>query len=99
MWLYQMRILALEEAFDRLRKRVRKLSEGPEELDNTERRVQLDLLLVDLRVLKEQTAYYVKLGESYDLARFHTDLLNELRDRDPILALEIVHAIETRWKK
>jgi hypothetical protein len=99
MWLYQKRILGLEEAFDRLRERMRKLSDEPEELNNTEQKVQLDLVLVDLRVLKEQTAYYAKLGESYDLARFHIDLLDELRDRDPILALEIVHAIEARWKK
>jgi hypothetical protein len=53
-------------------------------------KTQLDLLDGLIRLTKVQTAYYVKLGQVYDLVRFHDLFIKELKRRDPELAIQII---------
>jgi hypothetical protein len=96
-WLYQYRILALEDELTTTRRGLKRLLHrlqyDPDRVDLKAAKTQLDLIDGLVRLATVQTAYYVKLGQVYDLARFHELFIEELKRRDPDLALEIIETL------
>ena len=91
---YNSRILALEndliKAKQTMKRLLHRLHHDPGGVDLKVAKTQLDLLNGLIRLTKVQTAYYVKLGQVYDLVRFHDLFVKELKRRDPELAIQII---------
>jgi hypothetical protein len=96
-WLYQERILALEDELTKTRRGLKRLlfrlHHDPDRVDLKVAKTQLVLIDGLIRLATVQTAYYVKLGQVYDLARFHELFMQELKRRDPALAIEIIETL------
>jgi hypothetical protein len=96
-WAYQQRILALEndliKAKQSMKRLLHRLSHDPGGVDLKVAKTQLDLLDGLVRLTKVQTAYYVKLGQIYDLVAFHDLFVKELERRDPFLAMQIIEEL------
>jgi hypothetical protein len=96
-WAYQQRILALEDELTLARRGLkhilRRLEHAPARVDLKVASTQLDLINSLIRLANVQIAYYVKLGQVYDLAHFHGLFIQELKRRDPALAMEIIEAL------
>jgi hypothetical protein len=104
-WLYERRLLDLEsgfrtalEACRALRKRLSDAT-GDGAPDIGPVKLELDILGVEIRLLKDNVAYYFKLGRIYDIVRFHEDFKEELRKVDPKLAVEIIRSLDSKWDK
>ena len=99
--LYVEKILALERTIDRGVKELSRLysvlEKGLPGSDPKIVKARLDVIDGLLRAAKIQADFYIKLGQSYDLVKFHSDLLSVLRRRDLNLALEVVHEVEELW--
>ena len=101
MHLYQRRILALEKRFlkaernlDRL---LRQATCNPASLDRSVVKTQLDLINALIRLIKEETAFFVKLGQLYDFSRFCEDVTDFIARRDPDYAAEILIEMDRLW--
>jgi len=60
-------------------------------------KLQLELAIGMIRLLKEQASYYIKVGENFDLAKFVDDLVNEFTIRDADTTIEVCNVIRKRW--
>ncbi len=108
MWLYQHKLIKLEEGFENARAIIGKLqedlengSEGDMEsdraFDKAKVKFKLDMAVALIRLLKEQMNFYLKLCEDYDAVRLIEDLIDELGERNASLCEEILLAIDSRW--
>jgi len=61
-------------------------------------KLQLDLAVGMIRLLKEQAGFYLKLNENFDLITLVNDLIDEFTIRDREMTLEILLLIDNRWK-
>jgi len=61
-------------------------------------KLQLDLAVGMIRLLKEQAGFYLKLGENFDLITLVNDLVDEFTIRDREMTSEVLHSIDSRWK-
>jgi hypothetical protein len=102
--LYEKRLIDLETHFENTRAKLQtlleKLSSGPCGEDvKTDAKLQLDMAVGIIRILKEEVAYCLKLGKLYDLARFHDEFVEALMHRNAALAMEITEELDKRWDK
>ena len=109
MWLYQARLLKLEKELEHARKAVRTLQEDLENASQTDMgsakasggtqaKLRLDTVVVLLRLIKEQMAFYLKLGEKYDVLQLAEGIIDELSRRDGELCREILAVIDSKWE-
>jgi hypothetical protein len=103
LYLYQKRVLALEKRFDNARRQLDRLQEhiryNPDAFSKESVKCQLDAFRLLVRTLKDETAFYIKLGQIYDyvdLARRFFDLLMR---RDPQLLDEILLEIGEQYNE
>ena len=100
---YERRLMSLEWQFFKARRSIERLSSkiscNPGKVEKANVKMQLDLAVGLIRLLKEQAAFYVKLGDVYDIVRFHEEFVQELERRDRALAAEIVEEMASRWSK
>jgi len=61
-------------------------------------KLQLDLAVGMIRLLKEQAGFYLKLGEKFDLTRLVEDMVREFSIRDKDMAIDVLVTIDSRWK-
>ena len=61
-------------------------------------KLQLDLAVGMIRLLKEQAGFYLKLNENFDLIILVNDLVDEFSIRDREMTSEVLHSIDSRWK-
>jgi len=99
--LYESRILSLENDYLNTRREIgdllRLLKHKPETVDPGAVRSQLNLLSKFIQLIKKQRAFYLELGENYDLMRLHEEFIQVLLERDPELAVSIIREIDSRW--
>jgi len=103
MYLYHARVLALEKEFSLARHKLRRLLQRVERsskpVDKQAVKSQLDLVNALIRLAREETAFFVKLGRDYDYMLFVEEIADILIVRDSDLALEIFAELRERWKK
>lgn len=108
MWLYEKKITELEEEFEHARATIRKVQEDlanatgdgegvPETPDRTTLKLKIDAAVGLARLIKEQTAFYMKVGDLYDAYRLLDDLLTEYRRFDERLTNNILKIIDEKW--
>jgi hypothetical protein len=101
--LYQERVLALNSEFNRLKKRVTRLSrplafsKGKDDLDRV--KAQLALISTELRILKEEASFCIKLGELYDIVVLRDAIEDFIKCQDPETALKMKSKLEEAYKK
>lgn len=104
MWLYQNRLLDLEKRYEQARQTTSEMraklakADGETTIDFKAIKLELDILTVEVRLLKEQTAYYLKLDRFYDMAKLHAEFIEELRKIDPDRVVGIVERLNERWR-
>lgn len=102
MWLYNRRLVELAKSFDEVRERFselhKKLSDKKSTPDPKAIKLELDILTGQLRILKEETTYFLKLGAVYDMARFHEEFIAELQMLDPDAAIALLERLDERWR-
>lgn len=105
MWLYQKRLISLEEDFEKVRKTLIELNEilgkcknNGEDFDKTKIKLKLDLAIGRVRLIKEQASFYLKMGRSFDLISFLDEVIVEVEKFDEGLKDRIVKIIDDRWK-
>jgi hypothetical protein len=103
MYLYQRRVLALEKEFRNARRELRRLLRQarfkPDSVKSSAVKTQLDLINALIRSIKEETAFFVKLGQLYDFSRLCDDFLEMLKRQDPDLADSIIIEIDKIWTR
>ena len=91
---YNQRILALDKQFiDAQRHLYRLLRQLRYNFGSVKRsaiKSQLDMIKALIRLTKEETAFFVKLGRLYDVMKYHADFIDLLERRDPTLLKEIL---------
>jgi len=108
MWLYEKKITELEEEFEHARATIREVQkdlanpegdgEGvPETPDRATRKLRIDAAVGLARLIKEQTAFYMKLGDLYDASKLLKDLICEFRSEDEELTDRVLDRIEESW--
>jgi hypothetical protein len=105
MWLYQLKLCALDsefvEATEKLKKLHEDLPEGPtcnKDFDKSLAKLRLDVAIGLVRIIKEHAAFYLKLRESYDWMRLAEEIMREVMKADPDLGSRILKTIKNRWK-
>ena len=92
--LYMEQVGRLEIELRKLRKGIKelreKLAKGLTDENKAEVKLGLDLILGDFRILKEQTASLIKMGEQYDLMKLLEETLQILFRKDPAICLEVM---------
>jgi len=107
MWLYRARLLKLEKEFENARRIIKELEKflaeastenlgDPKGSGRAEVKLRLDVAIGLVRLVKEQVAFYLKLGEKYDAIQLAEMLVEELKRRDEPLCREILGAIDAR---
>jgi len=80
MWEFQERILALEKEFAdarrNLKRLLRQLRYAPDSVAPEAVRAQLGLVNSLIRLIKEESAFYAKLGQLYDFSKLLAAFLN-----------------------
>jgi hypothetical protein len=100
--LYQERVLALNSEFNRLKRRVTRLSrplafaKGKDDLNRV--KAQLGLILTELRILKEEASFCIKLGELYDIIALADAIEDFIKCQDPETALKMKAQLEEAYK-
>ena len=93
-FLYQSRILALDKELYEARRHIKRLMRQtrykPGSVKSTAVKTQLDLVNSLIRLLKEETAFYVKLGQQFDSMKIMQIVTGILARRDPDMAVEIM---------
>jgi len=101
MYLYQRRVLALEKEFNNARRDLRRLLRQarykPASVNSSALKTQLDLVNALIRLTKEETAFFVKLGQLYDFSQFCDDMIELLKRQDPELAGHMIKEIDDIW--
>lgn len=101
MYLYEKRLLALENEFEEIRLEIIGLSvkaEGSDEsTDLKDLKTKLAFCTERIRLIKEQTAFYVKLGEKYDILRLLEDFTDAVRNEDAELEARIFNLVCDKW--
>jgi hypothetical protein len=101
--LFQKRVLALENEYRRTRRAIKSLlhrvRHDPDTTNPAAIRSQLDLLDGLIRLNREQSAFYIKLGSFYDTLRTQEDFIAELSLLDPQAALAIVRKLDQKWQE
>ena len=54
----------------------------PQPLDIPRIKIKVDLVISSIKIVKEQTAFYLKLCEDYDVVKLLEELVDELSDCD-----------------
>ncbi|HDS29707.1 MAG TPA: hypothetical protein ENN67_01550 [Firmicutes bacterium] len=102
MFLHQNRLVEIEtefcDAIDKARELRARLTNA-DETDTALIKLELAVLSVEIRALKEKAAFFLKLGERYEMARFHRDFIDELRRENPKLAEKIIRRLDKKWEK
>ncbi|MFH1675877.1 MAG: hypothetical protein ABIC40_02545 [bacterium] len=106
MFLYEKKLLELESEFDEVREKISVLEgqlyvtvEEAKKIDKVSVKLKMDLLTGEIRLLKERMSFYLKMKESYDLARFKEEFLAELDKEDKELCRKIIRRLKNRWLK
>lgn len=103
MYLYQRRILALEKEFKKARRDLRRLLQQarfrPDTVKGSAVKTQLDLVNALIRLTKEETAFFAKLGQLYDFSRLCDDFLEMLKRQDRELVRSIIVEIDKMWTR
>ena len=60
---------------------------------------QLELINALIRLIKEESAFFLKLGRLYDFISFIGDFIELLKRRDPKLAHEIIKEMDVIWTR
>ena len=98
---YERRILALEDQFHEAKRNIdrilRQARFRPFSLNKIAVKSQLDLINALIRLTKEESAFYAKLGQLYDTMRFNQSILKLLVRRDPALVTEFFHELDDQW--
>ena len=108
MWLYQKKLTELESDFKDAKDAIRKIQkalENPEgasegadkETDRATIKLRLDVALALVRLIKEQTAFYAKLGKKFDAFKLAEGIIYRLLSEDPGLAKRIVEDLNREW--
>jgi predicted ATPase len=105
MWLYQKRLISLEEDFEKVRETIIELiailgdcKNNGENFDKSKIKLKLDLAIGHVRLIKEQASFYLKMGRSFDLISFLDEVIGEVEKFDVDLKNRIVKTIDDRWK-
>jgi len=103
MWLWQTRVLALEKSFQQAHKRlnrlIRRVEYSPGSVDLKAVKTQLDLVKTLISLIREETAFYVKLGQLYDLTHLFDEIFKIFDRQDPAVVLEMYKEVDTLWQK
>ncbi len=91
---YQKRVLALESQLSDIKREIfrlyRQIRFNPHSVDKAAVKFQLDALDKLAKLNKDQCAFYLKLGELYDIAKITDGFFEELERRDPELLQKIL---------
>ena len=108
MWLYEKKITELEEEFENARSIIREVQEIlenskgagegiPETPDRAKLKLKLDTAFALARLIKEQAAFYMKIGDLYDAFKLLKDLIDEFRKEDDELTDRVLDKIDNEW--
>lgn len=108
MWLYEKKITELEEEFENARAIIREVQEilakasednkkSSETPDRTTLKLKIDTAVGHARLIKEQTAFYMKIGDLYDAFKLLNDLIDEFRSEDDGLTDRVLDRIDKKW--
>jgi hypothetical protein len=96
-WLYIHQITVLEHDFRSLRNSIaalrRKLAEGATDENRVAIKLELDLIIGHVRILKEQTVCFNKIGEQFDLAALLKETLLFLHALDPAICMNAINQL------
>ncbi len=100
-YLYERRVLALERHFKEARRHLdridRQVRYNPKSVKRSVVKSQLDLINASIRITKEETAFFVRLGQLYDVMQLHVDFFEILSSRDPELMREILTQLAPKY--
>jgi hypothetical protein len=100
MWLYQKRLLALDEKFDdasrTLSRMIKNKWYGTSGSDDSGVRLRLGMVNSLIRVTKEEAAFLARLGQLYDLSHFVSTLINLLERQDPVLCSDLLDKLHAK---
>ncbi len=103
MYQYQQRVLALEKQFHNARRNIKRLLKQarfkPDSVAQAAVKTQLDLINALIRLIKEETAFFVKLGQLYDFSLLCDEFVELIHRRDPELAIELLNDINELWNR
>jgi len=101
--MYKKRILALERKLADSRRHLDRppwrIRYKPESFNREAVKAQLDLVNALIRLTREETAFFVKLGRHYDNSKVLDGLVDLLSARDPQLALDLLHELDRAIKE
>ena len=93
-FLYEQRILALEKRFENVWRQMGRLQKGSFYATGKNywkmAKIRLDAFRLQVRMLKDESAFYVKLGQVYDVIKFHTEFFDFFLRRDPDLCKKML---------
>jgi hypothetical protein len=100
--LYQKRVLALEKEFTKVRRQLDRIREhvryNQDEFSNEAVKCQLESLRLLVRAIKDETAFYLKLGQNYDNMLIVISICDSISRRDPKLLEEILNEINEKFQ-
>ncbi|MCX6647468.1 MAG: hypothetical protein NTY09_14075 [bacterium] len=100
--LYQKRVLALEKEFTKVRRQLGRLRNHvryhPDEFSKEAVKCQLDSLRLLIRAIKDETAFYLKLGQNYDILNIVYCICDSISRRDPQLFEEIINEVNEKFQ-
>ena len=106
MLLYKKKLIALEEEYAEVSRFINELGRAISDLpaedgenEKTKIKFQLSLAAERIRLIKEQTAFYMKMGENYDLTRLLEDIQDAILNHDAELEKRILICICEKWEK
>jgi hypothetical protein len=104
MYLYQKRLLSLEQEFMKVSEHVANLSKSISDLkadddnEKTKIKFQISLAAERIRLIKEQTAFFMKMVENYDYLRILEDFQDEIINYDADLEEHILICLCEKWQ-
>ena len=100
---YLQRILALDDEFRKSRRTLDRLERQvrfkPASVRKNAFNAQLGLARLRTRLVKEESAFYARLGQQYDAVRLLDGIVELLDRRDPDMTLEILEELEEKISK
>lgn len=101
-FLYEKRILALDSMFHKVRRQLERLTKrawhSRDSVDWKAAKYQLDMIKTLIRITKEEAAFFLRLGQLYDVMKFHNDLFGYLERRDPDLLHQILTDLNNQYQ-
>ena len=93
--------MALEKQYRDTRRELRRLLRQsrykPDSVKPSAVKTQLDLVKALIRLTKEETAFFVKLGQLYDISRFTDDLVELLKRHDTDLLARLIEQVDRNY--